>query len=175
MSPIGLLIVVLAVIATCVLVWSMNKAPQKLPETFDPAAEPPAADGAVNRPIPSRTANHLPTGRQVNRLTGSTQPYLRQHADKPGALWRSGRPRTGRAAQRDVPILLSIDTRRAIGVTSWRTRSFEDRLSRPSRTPILSASRVDREERPNSTPSYMNATVALTGQGRLAYDVLPDS
>ena len=35
-SPIGLLIVVLLLIATCVLVWSMNKHLKKLPETFDP-------------------------------------------------------------------------------------------------------------------------------------------
>ena len=38
-SPIGLLIVVLLLIATCVLVWSMNKHLKRLPKTFDTEAE----------------------------------------------------------------------------------------------------------------------------------------
>ncbi len=46
-SPIGLLIVVLLLIATCALVWSMNRHLKRLPETFDPESEPAVADSVV--------------------------------------------------------------------------------------------------------------------------------
>ena len=38
-SPIGLLVVVLLLIGTFLLVWSMNRHLKKLPKTFDPPAE----------------------------------------------------------------------------------------------------------------------------------------
>ena len=42
-SPFGLLIVVLLVIATFLLVWSMNRHLKKLPESFDHNPEPDQA------------------------------------------------------------------------------------------------------------------------------------
>jgi len=39
-SPFGLVIVVLLLIATFLLVWSMNRHLRKLPESFDDDAEP---------------------------------------------------------------------------------------------------------------------------------------
>jgi hypothetical protein len=38
-SPVGLLIVVLLLIATFLLVWSMNRQLRKLPTSFDPAPD----------------------------------------------------------------------------------------------------------------------------------------
>ncbi|MDT5210358.1 MAG: hypothetical protein QOF67_2773 [Mycobacterium sp.] len=43
-SPFGLVIVVLLLIATFLLVWSMNRHLRKLPESFDDAAPDQAAD-----------------------------------------------------------------------------------------------------------------------------------
>jgi hypothetical protein len=52
-SPIGLVVVVLLLIATFLLVWSMNKQLKKLPESFDPERPEPdqaADDGTVGLP-----------------------------------------------------------------------------------------------------------------------------
>ena len=43
-SPFGLLIVVLLLIGTFLLVWSMNKRLKNLPESFEPEQEPGADD-----------------------------------------------------------------------------------------------------------------------------------
>jgi hypothetical protein len=45
-SPFGLVIVVILLIATFLLVWSMNRHLKRLPETFDP--EHPEPDQAVD-------------------------------------------------------------------------------------------------------------------------------
>jgi hypothetical protein len=49
-SPVGLVVVVLLLIATFLLVWSMNRQLKKLPESFDPESPEPdqaADDGTV--------------------------------------------------------------------------------------------------------------------------------
>ena len=45
-SPVGLLIIVLLLICTCLLVWSMNRHLKKLPERFD-RSDQAADDGTV--------------------------------------------------------------------------------------------------------------------------------
>jgi hypothetical protein len=52
-SPVGLLIVVLLLIGTFALIWSMNRHLKKLPESFDPDHPEPdqaADDGTVELP-----------------------------------------------------------------------------------------------------------------------------
>jgi hypothetical protein len=44
-SPVGLLIVVLLLIATFLLVWSMNRQLRKLPKSFDPEPEKALDEG----------------------------------------------------------------------------------------------------------------------------------
>jgi hypothetical protein len=46
-SPVGLLILVVLLIATFALVWSMNRHLKKLPESFDPQPEAEVADEAA--------------------------------------------------------------------------------------------------------------------------------
>lgn len=45
-SPFGLIVVLLLLIGTCLLVWSMNRHLKRLPESFDP--EHPEPDQAVD-------------------------------------------------------------------------------------------------------------------------------
>jgi hypothetical protein len=64
-SPFGLLVVVLLLIATFTLVWSMNRHLRKLPESFDPEhPEPDQAldDGTVviEAPEESGASNGVP-------------------------------------------------------------------------------------------------------------------
>ena len=60
-SPVGLLIVVLLMIGTIALIWSMNRHLKKLPERFDqehhPEPDQPADDGAVGQPSDSSSNN----------------------------------------------------------------------------------------------------------------------
>ena len=52
-SPLGLVVVVILMVATFLLVWSMNKQLKKLPESFDPESPEPdqaADDGTVGLP-----------------------------------------------------------------------------------------------------------------------------
>lgn len=70
-SPIGLLIVVLLLIATCALVWSMNRHLKKLPETFDPEADPVAVEAALAEPKQTDGAQDgEPTSDGTGKLTG---------------------------------------------------------------------------------------------------------
>ncbi|MBJ7337827.1 hypothetical protein [Mycolicibacterium sp.] len=53
-SPFGLVVIVILLIGTFLLVWSMNKHLKKLPESFDPEhPEPDQAvdDGTVGEPV----------------------------------------------------------------------------------------------------------------------------
>ena len=52
-SPFGLLIVVLLLVGTFLLVWSMNKRLKNLPESFEP--EPERADGADGGTVENAT------------------------------------------------------------------------------------------------------------------------
>ncbi len=54
-SPVGLLVVVLLLIGTFLLVWSMNRHLKKLPETFADDAEHPASGGAAADDGPAET------------------------------------------------------------------------------------------------------------------------
>ena len=49
-SPFGLVIVVLLLIATFLLVWSMNRHLRKLPKSFDDAEPDHGADGLTEDP-----------------------------------------------------------------------------------------------------------------------------
>ena len=167
-SPFGLLIVVLLLIGTFLLVRSMNRHLKRLPESFDrknPQPDQAVDDGTVE-PGPTRT----PTPRRPDALTGNTlveatSPYLRQHADNP-VHWRQWTPDAlAEAAQRDVPILLSIGYAACHWCHVMAHESFEDDEVAAAMNAGFVCIKVDREERPDIDAVYMNATVALTGQG----------
>ena len=101
----------------------------------------------------------------ANTLTEATSPYLRQHADNP-VHWQQWTPEAlAEAATRDVPILLSVGYAACHWCHVMAHESFEDEQVAAVMNDGFVNIKVDREERPDLDAVYMNATVALTGQG----------
>lgn len=100
-----------------------------------------------------------------NALSMATSPYLRQHAANP-VHWQQWTPEAlAEAAARDVPILLSIGYAACHWCHVMAHESFEDDQVAAAMNDGFVNIKVDREERPDIDAVYMNATVALTGQG----------
>ncbi|HEY5149969.1 MAG TPA: thioredoxin domain-containing protein [Mycobacterium sp.] len=101
----------------------------------------------------------------ANTLAAATSPYLRQHADNP-VHWQQWTPEAlDEAARRDVPILLSIGYAACHWCHVMAHESFEDDEVAAAMNADFVCIKVDREERPDLDAVYMNATVAMTGQG----------
>ena len=101
----------------------------------------------------------------TNTLGLATSPYLRQHADNP-VHWQQWTPQAlAAAAERDVPILLSIGYAACHWCHVMAHESFEDDEVAAAMNSGFVCIKVDREERPDLDAVYMNATVALTGHG----------
>ncbi|MCV7282997.1 thioredoxin domain-containing protein [Mycolicibacterium flavescens] len=101
----------------------------------------------------------------ANQLARATSPYLRQHADNP-VHWQMWTPEAlAEAAARDVPILLSIGYAACHWCHVMAHESFADEQVAAAMNDGFVCIKVDREERPDLDAVYMNATVALTGQG----------
>src|SRR6201987_2834366 len=101
----------------------------------------------------------------ANTLADATSPYLRQHADNPVHWQQWSQDALSEAASRDVPILLSIGYAACHWCHVMAHESFEDDEVAAAMNPGFVCVKVDREERPDLDAVYMNATVALTGQG----------
>ena len=100
-----------------------------------------------------------------NQLALAASPYLRQHADNP-VHWQQWSPAAlAEAAERDVPILLSVGYAACHWCHVMAHESFEDDEVAAAMNAGFVCVKVDREERPDIDAVYMNATVALTGQG----------
>ena len=100
-----------------------------------------------------------------NALDTATSPYLRQHADNP-VHWQQWTPEALESARdRDVPILLSIGYSACHWCHVMAHESFEDESTAALMNANFVCIKVDREERPDLDAVYMNATVAMTGQG----------
>ena len=101
----------------------------------------------------------------ANTLGGATSPYLRQHADNP-VHWQQWTPDAlAEGGRRDVPILLSIGYAACHWCHVMAHESFEDDEVAAAMNADFVCIKVDREERPDLDAVYMNATVAMTGQG----------
>ena len=100
-----------------------------------------------------------------NALGSEPSAYLRQHADNP-VHWRPfGDEAFAFAAERDVPVFLSIGYAACHWCHVMAHESFED----PETAGYLNAHfvpvKVDREERPDVDSVYMAATQAISGEG----------
>jgi uncharacterized protein len=102
---------------------------------------------------------------EVNRLAQETSPYLLQHADNPVDWYPWGEEALERARAEDKPILLSIGYAACHWCHVMEHESFEDDETAQLMNDRFVNVKVDREERPDVDALYMEAVVALTGQG----------
>jgi uncharacterized protein len=112
----------------------------------------------------------------VNRLSGASSAYLRQHADNPVDWWPWGHEALDAARQLDRPIFLSVGYAACHWCHVMAHESFED----PAIAQLLNdwyiPIKVDREERPDVDALYMAATQLTNGHGGWPMSVflLPD-
>ncbi len=100
-----------------------------------------------------------------NRLSASTSPYLRQHADNPVDWYEWGDEAFSAARSRDVPVLLSVGYSACHWCHVMAHESFEDPATAELMNRHFVNVKVDREERPDVDGIYMEAVHAMTGQG----------
>ena len=101
----------------------------------------------------------------MNRLADATSPYLLQHADNPVDWYQWGDEALARAREEDKPILLSIGYAACHWCHVMAHESFEDPETAALMNERFVNVKVDREERPDVDAIYMDAVVAMTGQG----------
>jgi uncharacterized protein YyaL (SSP411 family) len=101
----------------------------------------------------------------MNRLAAATSPYLLQHADNPVDWYEWGEEALSRARDEDKPILLSIGYAACHWCHVMEHESFEDAGTATQMNEQFVNVKVDREERPDLDAIYMDAVVAMTGQG----------
>ena len=101
----------------------------------------------------------------MNRLAGSTSPYLLQHADNPVDWHPWGPEALERARAEDRPIFLSIGYSACHWCHVMAHESFEDPATAELLNREFVAVKVDREERPDIDDVYMAAVQAMTGSG----------
>ena len=100
-----------------------------------------------------------------NRLRHARSPYLLQHADNPVDWWEWGPQALREAAERDLPILLSVGYAACHWCHVMAHQSFEDPAVAAAINDSFIPIKVDREERPDIDAAYMTATTAMTGNG----------
>ncbi len=101
----------------------------------------------------------------ANRLTSETSPYLLQHANNLVDWYPWGEEALAKAKAENKPIFLSIGYAACHWCHVMAHESFED----PDTAAIMNEHfvniKVDREERPDLDEIYMEAVIAMTGQG----------
>ena len=101
----------------------------------------------------------------MNRLAGETSPYLLQHAGNPVDWYPWGDEALARARDEDKPVLLSIGYAACHWCHVMEHESFENAAIAAVMNEHFVSIKVDREERPDLDAVYMEAVVALSGQG----------
>lgn len=100
-----------------------------------------------------------------NRLAEENSPYLLQHAGNPVDWYPWSQEALQRAVEEDKPVFLSIGYAACHWCHVMAHESFED----PDTAALMNAGfiniKVDREERPDLDQVYMQAVVAISGNG----------
>ena len=100
-----------------------------------------------------------------NQLANSTSPYLLQHAENPVEWHPWGPEALEKAREQDKPIFLSI----GYAACHWCHVMAHESFENPETAALMNENfvniKVDREERPDIDSLYMDAVVAMTGQG----------
>jgi uncharacterized protein len=105
------------------------------------------------------------SSRSANRLIRETSPYLLQHAHNPVDWYPWGAEALEAARSEDKPIFLSIGYSACHWCHVMEHESFEDEEIADLMNRHFINIKVDREERPDLDQIYMQAVLALTGQG----------
>ena len=92
-------------------------------------------------------------------------PYLAQHTDNPVRWWTWCDEAFAQAAERDVPVLISVGYSACHWCHVMAHESFEDPQTAALMNDLFVCIKVDREERPDVDAVYMQATQAVTGRG----------
>ncbi|HXB14499.1 MAG TPA: thioredoxin domain-containing protein [Solirubrobacteraceae bacterium] len=101
----------------------------------------------------------------ANALARESSPYLLQHAGNP-VDWRPwGDEAFAEAAERDVPVLVSIGYSSCHWCHVMERESFEDPATAGVMNDGFVCVKVDREERPDVDALYMEAVQGMTGRG----------
>jgi len=101
----------------------------------------------------------------ANQLSNENSPYLIQHANNPVNWYPWGEEALSKAKTENKPIFLSIGYSACHWCHRMREESFEDEAIAALMNEHFVSIKVDREERPDIDAIYMQATVAMTGQG----------
>jgi uncharacterized protein YyaL (SSP411 family) len=101
----------------------------------------------------------------MNRLAQETSPYLLQHAENPVDWQPWGEEALSRARAEGKPLLVSIGYSACHWCHVMERESFDDEATAAVMNELYVNVKVDREERPDVDSVYMDAVVALTGQG----------
>src|SRR3972149_11896567 len=101
----------------------------------------------------------------MNRLAHETSPYLLQHKNTPVDWYPWGAEALAKAKAEDRPIFLSIGYAACHWCHVMEGESFEDPDTAALMNELFVNIKVDREERPDLDSLYMDAVVAMTGQG----------
>ena len=101
----------------------------------------------------------------MNHLAQENSPYLLQHAENPVDWYPWGPEALEKARREDKPIFLSIGYAACHWCHVMAHESFEDPATAAYMNAHFVNIKVDREERPDLDSIYMQAVVALTGQG----------
>ena len=100
-----------------------------------------------------------------NRLAQESSPYLLQHANNPVDWYPWGEEALAKAKTEDKPIFLSIGYSACHWCHVMEHESFENERTAQIMNEHFVNIKVDREERPDLDSIYMDAVVAMTGQG----------
>jgi uncharacterized protein YyaL (SSP411 family) len=100
-----------------------------------------------------------------NRLAKESSPYLLQHANNPVDWYPWNEEALARAKAEDRPIFLSIGYSACHWCHVMEHESFENPETAALMNELFVNIKVDREERPDLDSIYMDAVVAMTGQG----------
>lgn len=103
--------------------------------------------------------------KHTNRLAGETSPYLLQHRHNPVDWYPWGEEAFEKARRENKPLLISIGYSACHWCHVMERESFEDEAIAHIMNETVVAVKVDREERPDVDAIYMEACIALTGQG----------
>src|ERR1043165_7538595 len=101
----------------------------------------------------------------TNHLINESSPYLLQHAHNPVDWYPWGDEAFAKARTENKPVLVSIGYSACHWCHVMERESFEDEATADVMNELFVNVKVDREERPDVDAVYMDAVVALTGQG----------